>query len=295
MAIRSVSDVLAAYDEGRTHVQRFYKGSLVNLADTQWQDWAFASGQPAFDARVGVSGQFNPFVATGNEAVWFPDVAPGQARHLTEVVLKPTASNSNMTSVDAVVYDLLGVYPLIDGDNTDVQVLTNAQLLPRYSDGAGVFPVLVNHVSPVVVNAPGAYTYLDHNGVERTSSFGVNLTGPGRVCSSGYSTAVIGGALSLPLGGGARGVRAVTSIQFTSPPSGLFSLYLYKPLLTLTNVGDGGLTTARGPATLKSAFENNAWHAPRIYDGAHLGMFLRSAAGGRAIASVFGHFEFIWG
>lgn len=295
MAIRSVSDVLAAHDEGRTHVQRFYKGSLVNLADGQWQDWAYAPGQPGYDARIGVSGRFNPFVAVRNDAVWFPDVEPGQTRHLSEVVLRTTASNTGQTTVDCVVYDLVGVYPLIDGDSVDEQPLTNDDPLPRYADGTGVFPVLVNHVAPVVTNAPGVMTYTGHDGVQRTSGFGVNLTGPGRVCSSGYSTGVIGGGLSLPLAGGVRGVRSVDALQFTTAPGGLFSLYMYKPLLTVTNVGGGGILAVRGPATVKSAFGQHAWHAPRVHDGAHLGMFLRSAAGGRAISSVFGHFEFIWG
>lgn len=299
MTIRSVSDVLAAYDEGRTHVQRFYKGSLVSLADGRWQDWAFAPGQPAYDARIGVGGKFNSFTAVGNDAIWFPELAPGQTRHLSEVVLKTSASNANQTSVDCVIYDLLGVYPLIDGDSSDEQLLTTDVPLPRYSDGVGVFPVLVNHVAPLVVGGAGTYTYIGHDGISRSAQFGVSsFSSLGQVSTVGANPAVntagMLGALSMPLVGG-RGVRSVTSIQFTTTPGGLYSLYLYKPLLTLTNIGDGGVVATRGPATVKSAFENNAWHAPRIYDGAHLGMFLRSAAGGRAIASVFGHFEFIWG
>lgn len=295
MAIRSVSDVLAAHDEGRTHVQRFYKGSLVNLADGQWQDWAYAPGQPAYDARIGAAGEFNPFIASGNDAIWFPGIEPGQARHLSDVVLKTTASGTGTTSVDCVIYDLLGVYPLIDGDSTDVQFLDNTLPLPRYADGVGVFPVLVNHVAPGIVNAPGTFTYLDHAGAERTATFGVNLTGPGRVCSCPISSTTGIGALSLPLVAGSRGVRAVTSIQFDVAPGGLYSLYMYRPLMTTTELGDGGLATQRGPASVKSPFLHNAWHAPRVLDGAHLGMFLRSSTGGRAIASVFGHFEFIWG
>lgn len=295
MPIRSVSDILAAYDEGRTHVQRFYKGSLVNTADQQWQDWAFAPGQPAYDARIGVAGQFNPFIATRNDAIWFPGIEPGQTRHLSEVVLKSNASSANMTSVDGIVYDLLGVYPLIDGDSTDIQLFDNTLPLPRYADGAGVFPVLVNHVAPVVVNAPGTYTYLDHNGVERSASFGVNPTGPGRVCSCPVSGTFGVGALSLPLVAGSRGARAITSIRFGASPGGLYSLYMYRPLMTTTDLGDGGLTANRGPASVKSSFLHNGWHAPRVFDGAHLGMFLRPAGGWRAISSIFGHFEFIWG
>lgn len=299
MAVRSVSDVLAAYEEGRTHVQRFYKGSLVNLADGRWQDWAYAPGQPAYDARIGVAGQFNPYVAVRNDAVWFPDVDPGQTRHISEFVFRTASSNANQTSVDCVVYDLLGVYPLIDGDSTDVQAFTNDLPLPRYSDGAGVFPVLVNHIAPLVAGGVGTLTYVAHDGAERSTQFGVSsFTGLGQVGTVGANPAVntagMLGALSLPLTGGSRGVRSVTSLQFTTPPGGLYSVYLYRPLLTSTNIGDGGVTTGK-TATVKSAFLQHGWNAPRVYDGAHIGMFVRSAAGGRAIAGVFGHFEFIWG
>lgn len=296
MPIRSVSDVLAAYEAGRVHSQRFFKGSLVNVADVQWQDWSFAPGQPAYDARVGVAGRFNPYVATRNDAVWFPDIEPGQHRYLSEVTLRTEVSGTGNNLADAVVYDLVGVYPLVDGDSTDVQVLENDLPLPRYVDGAGVFPVLVNHVAPMIVAAPGLLTYLDHSGVERTTPFRAALTGPGRVCSAPDNGSAAGaGALSLPLGGGARGVRAVTAVQFTAPPGGLFSVYLYRPLTTTANSSVGSRGASGKVATVRQSLGSNAWHMPRVHDGAHLGMFLRLGNGGRAFSSVFGSMEFVWG
>lgn len=294
MPIRSLADVQAAHDAGRVHVQRFYKGSLVNLADSHWQDWAYAPGQPAYDARIGVANEFNPFVATRNDAIWFPDIGAGQHRYLSEVVLRTQASNTGQIYTDGVVYDLLGVYPLIDGDSTDIQAFTNDNPLPRYVDGVGVFPVLVNHIAPIVAAAPGIVTYTDHNDVERAISFRASLTGAGRVCSCGdNNSAATVGPLSLPLTAGSRGVKNITSLQFTSAPGGLFAIYLYKPLTTIIN--NDGIREAQKLATEKQMLLKHAWHMPRIYDGAHLGMFLRTGAGGRAISVVYGHMEFIWG
>lgn len=294
MPIRSLADVQAAHDAGRVHVQRFYKGSLVNLADSHWQDWAYAPGQPAYDARIGIANEFNPFVATRNDAIWFPDIGAGQHRYLSEVVLRTQASNTGQIYTDGVVYDLLGVYPLIDGDSTDIQAFTNDNPLPRYVDGVGVFPVLVNHIAPIVAAAPGIVTYTDHNDVERAISFRASLTGAGRVCSCGNNgSAASIGPISLPLTAGSRGVKNITSIQFTSAPGGLYAIYLYKPLTTIIN--NDGFGETQKLATVKPMLQRHAWHMPRIYDGAHLGMFLRTGAGGRAIASIYGHMEFIWG
>jgi hypothetical protein len=39
---------------------------------------------------------------------------------------------------------------------------------------------------------------------------------------------------------------------------------------------------------------HGGWEFPRVYDGAHLGMFVLSNAGARTFA-LNGHFTFIWG
>jgi hypothetical protein len=74
MPILSLSDTNAAYDAGRVHVQRFYKGANSTIKDGFWQDWSFAAGQPAYDARIGVSGAFNPYIASKNDAIYFPGI-----------------------------------------------------------------------------------------------------------------------------------------------------------------------------------------------------------------------------
>lgn len=297
MTIASLSDALRAYDEGRVHLQRFVKGSNLTVADGRWQDWSYAPGQPAYDARVGTPGRFNPLVASGNDAVYFPAVEPGQTRHLTEVCVRTVARGSGQLRVSLVVYDVVGVYPLIDGDSTDEQTFLNDVPLPRYSDGAGVFPVLVNHVAPALAPAALTMRYLDHAGVERSTQGGVLNGGAGVVCSAAQSMAVAGsfGALSMPLGFGSRGARAVTSLQFGAPPGGLFSMYMLRPLLNLVqNDGATGSNPQTVPYT-RPVLQTHGWNAPRIHDGAHIGMFMMPVGNSQSVAQVYGHMEFIWG
>jgi len=296
MPIASLSDVNDAYDNGRYHIQRFYKGAnAVANVPPLWTDWAYAAGQPAYDARIGTSGQFNPYVATKNDAIWFPDIPDGMHRRLKRVVLRCGPAAAGQTITNAIVYDLLGVYPLIDGDSTDQQDFTNDDPLPRYSDGVGVFPVLVNHVSPMVVNAGGTMTYTGTDDVDRSVGFGVLLGAPGHAVScpttSGSASTNARGPLCMSLHSGVSGVKAIKNVTFSSAPGGLFSIYMVRPLTTITN-HDGASTTEK-VATEKFLAIQNAWHYPRIHDGAHLGFFINNNAS--TLASVYGYLEFIWG
>ena len=291
MAIRNLSDTVAAYENGRYHTQRFYKAANVNAGDGRWQDWAQASGQPAYDARIGVAGQFNPIIATRNDAIWFPDILPTQERRLKRIVLRTQASGTGQLTTDAILYDLLGVYPLIDGDSTDLQEFTNDDPLPRYSTGEDVVAVLVNHVAPMVATCSGTMVYTSPDDVERTVTFGVSLGGTGNVVGCQRNVTSFG-ALSMPTNGGS-GFKNIKSIQFYTAPGGLFAIYMIRPLMTIQN--NDGASTAEKIATEKFLAINHAWHYPRIRDGAHLGFFLRPNGGSRTFASVYGYLEFIWG
>jgi hypothetical protein len=291
MSIASLSDIYSAYDSGRVHVQRFYKAASV-AGDTHWIDWAYASGQPGYDARIGVSGQFNPYVASKNDAVYFPEIPAGQERHLAGMVLRTVAGGASQVVLNAIVYDLLGVYPLIDGDSTELQPFTNENPLTRYIDGSGVVPVLVNHIAPMLNAATGTMVYTSQSGVTKTKAIGVNLTGQNKVVSGITGTTSVG-AVAFPLADNDSGVLNVQSIQFDLAPGGLFSLYLIRILATIPN--HDGMAVTTKVATEKSFLTKNGWLMPRIYNGAHLGMFLRPNGGGRTVASTFGYMEFIWG
>lgn len=289
MAIRSAGDIALAELEGRWHVQRFFKNASTT-GDGQWIDWAYASGQPAFDARIGEALAFNPFVAAGNDAIWFPGMAPGNERRIVSITLTTIAGGTGQIACSAWLYDLLGVYPLIDGDSTDEQVLDNTLTLPRYTDGSTVVCAVVNHVAPQLAAADGVISYTDSAGIERVGQpIRLALTGQNKVASAlagGGAAASIG--LSLPGGG----VRQVNSIQFSTAPGGLYSLYMLRLLTPIAN--HDGNATADKIATERDMCSFNAWQMPRVYDGAHLGFFFMPSGSNRSVA-MFGDVTFAWG
>lgn len=295
MAIRTVRDITQAFEAGRWHQQRFLKNT-GQTADTRWQDWSYCSGQPAYDARVGSPLTFTPVVAQGNDAIWFPAIPSDQERRLGGFEFAQRASNSGQTSVDFVLYDLLGFYPLVDGDSTDVQAMDNTASLARYTDGVGVQVVIVNHIAPMLANCSGTMTYIDDTGAEKSVTFEINVGGVNQVVS-GVSTGGIG-ILAVNLASGSRGVRSITSVQFNTAPGGLFCFYLIKTLATAATFRDAytsALTTGEQVGLEKCLCTTNGWNLPVIRDGASLAFFYRPSAGGRTVTLLFGYMMFIWG
>ena len=296
MAIQTVRDIVAAFTEGRWHQQRFLKNA-GQIADTRWQDWSYTSGQPAYDARVGSPLVFTPAIAAGNDAIFLPPIPSGQQRRLAGFEFAQRASNSGQVGVDYVLYDLIGYYPLIDGDSTDVQAMDNAATLPRYTDGVSVRVVVVNHIAPMLANATGTLVYVDDQDVEQTVTFEVNAGGVSQVVS-GVSTSAGVGILALPLASGSRGVKQVVSVQFGTAPGGLFCLYLVKTLATAATWRDlytSALTSGEAAGFEKCLCTTNGYHLPVIPDGASLAFFYRPSAGGRTVSLLFGQMTFIWG
>lgn len=286
MALESLSAINQAFDDGRWHLQRVLKNAGTAYA-LQWGDATFSSGQPGYDAHVGTPGVFSPSVAQGNDAVWFPGIEAGQERRLANVTLRDTQATYNGPG-STVVFDLLGYYPLIDGDSTDEQVLNNTATLPRYTSGEGVCAVLVNHVAPAIQAGVATINATDAAGNTVVSTASIPLNGVNLVCSNVRDTASTDvGPYAMSIGC-PRGVRRINSIQFTTAPGGLHAIYLIKPLLTIVH-GDNLL------ATEKECISHNAMHLPRIHDGAWLGWFNRIGSGTARTVSWWGHFTFIWG
>lgn len=160
-------------------------------------------------------------------------VAPA-ALHLTRFGMVATSANF---AGQMILCDYLLIYPFVDCDSTDTQTMNNTVTLDRYTDGAGV-QVMAVAVAPTLGSGVFTFTYLDQDGVERTS--------PTQYCSTtGANIATIitsqparaGTGLPsgpfLPLAAGSTGVRAVTSCTFSVLNGGLVALVLVKPLLTV--------------------------------------------------------------
>lgn len=292
MPITTPTDIADAYAAGRSHTQRFLKNAGL-AGDGQWQDWAFASGQPAYDARIGDALTLTPVVASRNDAIFFPEIAVGQTRHLAELSVYPAANSAGQLTVSYEMYDLLAVYPLIDGDNTDQQEMDNAAALPRYADGVGVRAVLVNHVAPgVAAGSPVFIAYRDSDNIARTLTVYATLDGLGKSAwtflPAGTSST---GSLYLPTEG--RGIKSITAATFTTAPGGLWCIYLVKPIARIDWQG-GAAGVQNTVFSVKNFATGNAFDFPRIYDGAHLSFFYMPNGSGRTVAT-FGNASFVWG
>lgn len=287
MPIQSLSDLQAAFDAGRWHMQRFYKaaGTAHGL---HWADPSFAAGQPPYDARVGTALEFTPCVAQKNDAIYFPDVASGEHRHLTSATFRSSQSTFNGAG-SIVIFDLLGYYPMIDGDSTDEQFMDNTQTLPRYADGQGVQLVLVNHIAPTTASGVALINYTDSTGASKSVTQNIPLTGQNLVCSGVRAAAAADvGPLTVALADASPGIRSLDSITFTTPPSGLICAYLVRILGTC-------LTGDNNVAVEKEFFSESGFHCPRVHDGAWLGWFDRIGSGTSRTVSWFGNFTFAWG
>jgi hypothetical protein len=287
MALASLSDLQAAFDDGRWHMQRVYKAAGTAHA-LQWADPSFAAGQPAYDARVGTAATFTPCVAAKNDAVFFPGIPSSMERRLTSVTLWSNQATYNGPA-SVVLFDLLGYYPLIDGDSTDTQFFDNTQPLPRYESGDGVFPVMVCHVAPAVQDGVALIEYTDSDGAAQSMTLNVPNNGQNLVCSGTRSAAATDvGPLYMALADRSRGVRSIDSLTYTTPPGGLHCIYLVKPLATM-QLGDNLL------AAEKEFFSKAGMHCPRVLDGAWLGWFDRIGSGTSRTVAWFGNFTFAWG
>jgi hypothetical protein len=257
-----------------------------------WQDWSYASGQPAYDARIGSGAlTFAPYTAVNNDAIYFPPIAAGEERHIAGISVYTGPGGNDQLGASLEMYDLLGVYPLIDGDSTDQQDMDNTLTLPRYTDGVGVRVALVNHVAPAVTtNCLTTINYIDADDVASSVQVYTRADGINRTNFTAASGGGRGG-IYLPMDG--RGVKSITSITFASAPSGLWALYLLVPLARIANIG--GLAGANQSVfSEKCLCTTESFNLPRVYDGAWLGFFYLTFTGTSRTATLFGNVTFIW-
>ena len=176
MAIRSLSDINAAFDAG-SFVQRFQKNAGTAHAKI-WADCTFASGQPAYDAH-GQPCHFHAMRSAEERCNLLP-----RHRHRRGTVSGRSADVEQPSHVQrpdfGSSFDLLGYYPLIDGDSTDTQAFDNTPDPAALHLRRGVFPVMVSHAPQPCRNGLATIEYTDSDGNAQTCT--IDVPNNGKTC-----------------------------------------------------------------------------------------------------------------
>lgn len=165
--------------------------------------------------------------------------------------------------------------------------------LPRYTDGAGVIPMLVASTAGTAGTTTFQLTYMNSAGTgSRTTPSSPAL--PTNTATSPLLTVPYSGTGSgkfgpgMPLQGGDQGVREITNLILASSgvTTGVYNMVLAKPLLSLP-------ITTLGVAAERDLV-NQLPSMPRVYDGACLGWMIYAGSAIPNNSSFFGHIDFGW-
>lgn len=164
---------------------------------------------------------------------------------------------------------------------------------PRYTDGAGVMPLLVASTAGTAGTTTFQLTYMNQAGtgsrVTPTSPAlpTNNATAPLlTVPYSGTGSGKFGPFM--PLQGGDSGVREATNLILASSgvTTGVYNMVFAKPLLTLP-------MTTLGVAAERDLV-NQLPSMPRVYDGACLGWLCYAGSAIPNNSAFYGHLDFGW-
>lgn len=289
MGFSSVKSYVDSVESGNHQITNFRKVITYNGTINLWSDISMSSGNPRpnFYAATPLAAD----TLNGNFGIYHGQNVSPKTKHLSKITL-----SNNITTIGAInnfiLCDYLMYYPFIDGDSTDLQNLDNTSAtLPRYTDGVGVYAMLV---------AQGSYTggqlvtitYTNSDGVSGrvTSSFLTNTaTFTASVLSSntGATASRVYAWPFLPLVGTDKGIQSVQDITFSAPIGGVHAIVLVKPIANLTTYGVANTT--------EKEFLLDMANMPRIYDGAYLNFLFMSPTAAAATNTLNGTLETVWG
>lgn len=286
MTIANVRQYVGAWENGAQWSSFFFKtGAPAALAAGRWVDLSMGAGIPTYNAYVGGQLESTALVGTANKSIYpGAPAASGQKKYLWGAGASTAAAAVPATLMCA---DYLMFYPLVDGDNTDLQETITVNTLPRYASGDGVMAAIVC-TTPMTGNATLVMSYTNQAGVSgRTSSSTIIFsTTVGNICSSSNTSAAAGSVSPfLPLQSGDTGIRSIESFTLASPSGGLFSVVLVKPL--------ANILLREQNVYREIQFFKEMSVLPEIQNGAFLNFF--ALCGTTTSLTLRGELQFIWG
>ncbi len=281
MGFRNVGALARCYERGQTHFCSLRKVPSQASTAGHWVDLSMAAGNPK--PQYYASAPLARAVLDGFDGIFHGAAKAPATKHLVRLGL--------MTPTPALVgayhlLDYVAFYPFVDGDSLDEQAMDNTIPLPRYTNGDGLMVMAVAS-APTTGGGAFTFTYVNQAGLTRTSpviACNVAATNIATLATSEQATAA-GGQHFLPLTGGCRGVRQITSVTFSAPSGGLLAFVLVKPIASLA------VREINTPA--EREFLTQVPGTPTIEDGAYLGL-IANCAGSVAAGSVAGYCDFAW-
>lgn len=292
MGFAAVSEYAAADESGQTWISSFRKAVASAATTTSaWIDYTYFAGSPV--ANFYASTPLTAALLEADKGIYTGGNVSPATKHLKNLMLMASATTTSGRQQVALC-DYLLYYPFIDTDAIgEEQLLDNTVTLPRYSSGQ------------VVAVAQSAASTLGQFTFSYTNQDGV----AGRVSQVNFTFAVAGGGQVVNASGagasfnpfcylqaGDSGVRSIESVTMSAAGGGLMCLVIVKPLL-VTQGSPPCITTGGnsfGACTEFASIIHKAG-APRIVDGAVLGIFATGYAGTLASSFLSGMLESAWG
>lgn len=298
MGFANIRSFVAADEAGQTWVTGFRK--LVASPATvtaNWLDLTYSGGSPGANFYAS-----EPLVAAtleSNKGIYVPSVSPASLflHRLTLMAAAASATTTTAQNSRFFLADYLLYYPFIDTDAAgEQQDLDNTVTIPRYD--AGMVIAIAQSASSTVGQFTMSYTNQDGT-AGRTSPNCFTLatvTGGGQSLITGASAA--GMWPFVPLQAGDTGVKSIESVTFSAAGGGLVCLAIVKPLFNGLYAQECRRTTSGNLESYGSAVQYDMVlhqaRAPKIEDGAVLGLCMLGTAGSLATTNYVGLLETIW-
>jgi len=294
MGFAAISEYAAADEAGQTWMSTFRKAVASAATTTNaWVDYTYFAGSPV--ANFYASTPLTAALIEADKGIYTGGNVSPATKHIKNLMLMSAASSTASTTngrQEVAVCDYLLYYPFIDTDAIDEeQVLDNTVTIPRYRGGQVV--AVAQSASSTLGRF--TFTYTNQDGVA------------GRVSQNNFTFVVAGGGQVVGASGagasfnpfcylqaGDTEVSSIQSVTFTAAGGGLMCLVIVKPLLKSVITEECRTNSAAfGSCTELSSVIHQAG-APRVRDGAVLGLFASGHAGTLASSILAGALEVVW-
>lgn len=299
MGFTTVGEYAAADEAGQVWLTGFRKAVSSSATTTaNWADYTYFAGSPP--ANFYASTPLTAALVESSRGLYVPSVSPA-TQHLKNLILMTGAASATGTGngrQHIALCDYLLYYPFIDTDAVgEEQVLDNTVTLPRYATEGGYVIAVAQSASSAVGQFTMNYTNQDGTaGRVSANTFTPIVAGGGQLINASGAGASYNPFMYLQAGD--RRVRSIESVTFTVAGGGLMALVIVRPLLMCKVSQECRRTTSGNLESYGSAEEfSSIIHkagAPRIYDGAVLGLVAAGYAGSLASSFLSGVIETIW-